>query len=124
MRASFPSSARVLRPSEYTAALKGRRVARGALFVVMASPETIPMAPRPRLGLIVAKRFAPLAVTRNTIKRVLRETFRHRQHDLPVRDYVFRLHAPVGVTSLRDLKVRVRAEADALLDTIIKRARP
>jgi ribonuclease P protein component len=32
--------------------------------------------PHARLGVVVAKRFAPRAVTRNTIKRVTRELFR------------------------------------------------
>lgn len=33
-----------------------------------------------RLGTIVAKQVASQAVTRNRIKRVLRESFRHQQH--------------------------------------------
>jgi ribonuclease P protein component len=37
--------------------------------------------PHARLGVVVAKRFAPRAVTRNTIKRVTRELF--RQTGLP-----------------------------------------
>jgi ribonuclease P protein component len=35
-----------------------------------------------RLGLIVAKRVAKKAVTRNQIKRVIRESFRHHQEQL------------------------------------------
>lgn len=117
MRATFPSAARLHRPSEYVSALKGRRVARGALFVLNAARtqhdcETV----RPRLGLIISKRFAPKAVTRNTIKRVIRDAFRHKQSRLAPRDYVFRLHSPVGSRSLTQLKRMVRAEVDALLD--------
>jgi ribonuclease P protein component len=33
--------------------------------------------PHARLGVVVAKRFAPRAATRNTIKRVTRELFRN-----------------------------------------------
>lgn len=119
MRATFTSAARLHRPSEYADALKGRRIARGALFVVV-TPRTHstsqPQPAAPRLGLIIAKRFAPRAVTRNTIKRVLREAFRHKQHQLAPRDYVFRLHSAVGSLTLTQLKAVVRAEADALLD--------
>lgn len=127
MRATFTPAARLHRPSEYSQVLKGRRIARGALFVLMASkPLDDPAmgsgqpqkgAPAaPRLGMIIARRFAPRAVTRNTIKRILREAFRHRQNDLPAYDYVFRLHSPPGNISLRQLKKQARAEADALLD--------
>ena len=50
--------------------------------------------PHARLGVVVAKRFAPRAVTRNTIKRVTRELFRHAQ--LPALDCVVRLARPVN----------------------------
>lgn len=117
MRATFPSAARLLRPSDYAAALKGKRIAKGALFVV-STPKPDPALPpkQPRLGLIVAKRFAPHAVTRNTIKRVIREAFRLRQYQIAPRDYVFRLHSSVGSLTLTQLKSIVRTEVDALLD--------
>ncbi len=118
MRATFPSAARLHRPSEYVSALKGRRIAKGALFV-LNTPRTQNLTDglqQPRLGLIISKRLAPRAVTRNTIKRVIREAFRHKQGQLAARDYVFRLHSPVGSRTLTQLKRAVRAEADALLD--------
>jgi len=117
MRATFDSAARLHRPSEYALALKGRRVARGALLVV-STPREKTGAGAARLGLIIAKRFAVRAVTRNTIKRVIREAFRHRRSQLPQRDFVFRLHSPVASTSLTQLKKQVRQEAEALLDRI------
>ncbi len=46
-----------------------------------------------RLGLVVGKRFAPRAVTRNTIKRVAREYF--RQSSLPLLDYIVQLNKPL-----------------------------
>lgn len=42
-----------------------------------------------RLGLAVAKKNVPLAVTRNRIKRLVRETFRSNQHILAGLDIVF-----------------------------------
>ena len=119
MRATLPSAARLHRPSEYVSALKGKRVARGALFVVTTPRETPPEPACARLGMIIAKRFAAKAVTRNALKRVIREAFRHARHGLPPGDFVFRLHSPVGSISLTELKRQARAEADALL----KRAR-
>jgi len=117
-RATLPSAARLHRPSEYASALQGKRIARGAMFVVMTPRAPASDDGMARLGLIIAKRHAVRASTRNTIKRVLREAFRARRHALPARDYVFRLHAPVPPTSLTMLRRQVRIEADALLDRI------
>ena len=47
-----------------------------------------------RLGVVAAKRFAPRAVTRNTIKRMTRELF--RQSSLPPLDCIVRLSKPVN----------------------------
>ena len=44
-----------------------------------------------RLGLIVPKRFLPLSVDRNLMKRHVREWFRLRQAALKVRDVLVRL---------------------------------
>lgn len=121
-RASFPATARLHRPSEYALALKGRRLARGALFVVMTprNPPAEPVVPSARLGLIIAKRFAAQSVTRNAIKRVIREAFRHRRLELPARDLVFRLHAKPGPLSLSMLKKQVRDEVDMLLERAMR----
>jgi len=110
---TFSTAARLHRPAEFACALKGRRVARGdalTLTATRASDQVIP-----RLGLIVAKRHAKRAVTRNAIKRVLREAFRHQQQSLPPRDYIFRLHSSIPPQSLTGLKRQLRNQADALL---------
>ena len=68
--------------------------------------------PNARLGIVVAKRFAPRAVTRNTIKRVTRELF--RQASLPAIDCVVRLARPVnskdGPATSAKLKAELRQE--------------
>src|SRR5690606_36327743 len=99
-------------------ALKGKHLARGALFVVSTPRKGAGDTPAhgARLGLIIAKRFAAKAVTRNTIKRIIREAFRHRRHALAARDLVFRLHSRVQPASLAALKKQVRDEVDSLLD--------
>lgn len=43
----------------------------------------------PRLGLVIGKRNCRLAVSRNKIKRLARESFRHRQCSLPTVDIIF-----------------------------------
>jgi len=118
--ATLPATARLHRPSEYASALKGKRLARGALFVV-STPRYGPDAPPPdcaRLGIVIAKRYAAKSVARNTIKRVIREAFRQKRHELPARELVFRLHSKVGPASLTLLKKQVRSEVDALLEQV------
>lgn len=79
------------------------------------SPGQVPCA---RLGLVIAKRFAAHAATRNALKRVIREAFRHRRLALPAKDYVVRLHCKVAPTTLTTLKRLARAEVDAHFERI------
>ncbi len=124
-RATFPAAARLHRPSEFAAALAGRRIARGAFFVVTAhsrqavDSETS-MAHCARLGLIMAKRFAHHASTRNALKRVVREAFRNIRLDLPAQDFVVRLNKRITSVSLTELKKMARAEADAHFSRALK----
>ncbi len=116
--ATFPTAARLHRPTEFSAALSGRRVSRGVYFVVTAKTlglsdlagSTPPIA---RLGLIMAKRFAQHAATRNALKRVVREAFRSCRLSLPAADYVVRLNRRIEAVSLSALKRAARQEADA-----------
>lgn len=116
MPTAFPPAARLHRPSEYAAALRGRRVARGKLFVVSRAPAGSP--DQARLGLVVPKRQVPLAVGRNTIKRVVREAFRLRRAALPPGDWVFRLVARPSPGSLTALRREVRGDVEALLERV------
>lgn len=122
-RATLPAEARLHRPSEYAAALKGRRAARGAFFIISAIPAAATTAGTPacaRLGMVIAKRFAPRAVTRNALKRVIREAFRARRLALPANDYVVRLQSRVAPASLTELKRTARAEVDAHFERIAR----
>ena len=72
--------------------------------------------PHARLGVVVAKRFAPRAATRNTIKRVTRELFRTSK--LPALDCVVRLSRAVntkaGPATTAQLKAELRVELTRL----------
>jgi ribonuclease P protein component len=63
----------------------------------------------PRLALVVPKRLAPRAVTRNRIRRLVREAFRLQQVRLGSLDCVVRLMKPPGDTPV------TREEIEALL---------
>ena len=56
-----------------------------AEFLVLASNTC---GEKPRLGIVVSKKQVRLATDRNRIKRVIRESFRHHQHELPNLDIV------------------------------------
>lgn len=119
MRTTYPASARLHRPSEYALALRGKRVARGALFVVNTPRHSASSTQdSARLGLIIPKRLAAKAVTRNTIKRVIREAFRLQRPHLTPKDIVFRLHSKVPSLSLNQLRRLVRLEVDELLSKV------
>jgi ribonuclease P protein component len=118
-RATYPAAARLHRPTEFAAALSGRRIARGVFFVVTAhsralnEPEATSEPLCARLGLIMAKRFAQHASTRNALKRVVREAFRAKRMELPPNDFVVRLHKRIASMSLTEIKLAARKEADA-----------
>jgi ribonuclease P protein component len=57
----------------------------------------------PRLGLAISRKVARRAVARNRIKRVVRESFRHRQSDLGALDIVVLGRNDVAGQSTRTL---------------------
>ena len=59
---------------------------------------------RPRLGLVVGKKTAKLAVDRNYMKRVLRELFRLNQHHLPSLDLVVQVQNKFQKTEFYQIK--------------------
>jgi ribonuclease P protein component len=92
--------------AEVAAVLKGGRSTRTARLSLYRLPNSLAY---PRLALVVPKRLAPRAVTRNRIRRLIREAFRLQQQGLGGSDCVVRL---VKVTG--DAPV-TREEIEALL---------
>jgi ribonuclease P protein component len=107
---------RIVKTDEFSSVFRLRPVQRTPHFVLYTRSNQLTHA---RLGIVAAKRFAPRAVTRNTIKRVTRELF--RQVRLPSIDCIVRLSKPVNAktgpaTSAR-LKAELRAELTQLLSS-------
>lgn len=96
---------------------------RTAHFVLYTRKTELPHA---RLGVVVAKRLAPRAVTRNTIKRMTRELF--RQATLPSIDCVVRLSQPVNAKTApatgTALRVLLREELTRLFDSQRRESEP
>ncbi|TVZ41679.1 ribonuclease P protein component [Alteromonadaceae bacterium 2753L.S.0a.02] len=54
-------------------------------YLILATNNTLE---HPRLGLVIAKKNVRSAVDRNRLKRLIRETFRLKQHHLPAIDAI------------------------------------
>jgi ribonuclease P protein component len=87
----FARVRRIVKTDEFSSVFRLRPAQKTAHFVLYTRPNTLPHA---RLGVVAAKRFAPRAVTRNTIKRITRELF--RTTPLPGIDCIVRLSRPVN----------------------------
>ncbi|HEY4542157.1 MAG TPA: ribonuclease P protein component [Noviherbaspirillum sp.] len=110
----FPREKRILKTDEFSSVFHLRPVHRSTHFVLYARKSELPQA---RLGVVAAKRFAPRAVTRNTIKRIAREIF--RLSSLSAYDCILRLSRPVNAKSdpatTRGLKAVLHRELQDLL---------
>ena len=105
---------RIIKTDDFSSVFRLRPVYRTEHFVLYLRPNPIGQA---RLGVVVAKRLAPRAVTRNLIKRLAREIF--RKASLGGVDCIVRLsQAPVrrpSSAATRALRVMLGAELQELL---------
>jgi len=109
----FARVRRIVKTDEFSSVFRLRPAYKSAHFVLYTRPNSLPHA---RLGVVAAKRFAPRAVTRNTIKRITRELF--RTTGLPPFDCIVRLSRPVntkaGPATNGALKAALRVELTRL----------
>ena len=82
----FSQRNRLLKPSEFTAVFRHKSIviSKSALTLMCLQSEL----DRPRLGIVIAKKQIKHAHQRNRVKRVFRESFRHRQTELPAVDVI------------------------------------
>ena len=110
----FARGRRVVKTDEFSSVFRLRPVGRTAHFVLYTRPNALMHA---RLGVVAAKRLAPRAVTRNTVKRMTRELFRIAT--LPPIDCIVRLSKPVnarkGPATNKQLKSLLQIELRQLL---------
>lgn len=77
---AFSKSLRLLNASDYQSVFNDAPIrASHPQLLILSRPN---QGTTPRLGLVIAKKHVRLAVQRNRIKRILRETFRLHQQDL------------------------------------------
>lgn len=75
----------MLRKADFENAYRRGRRLGDPMFSVSVSPNAIG---GPRLGLSVGAKVIGNAVARNRLRRIIRESFRQAQHDLPAADII------------------------------------
>jgi len=128
-QATFPKAARLLKTDEFSSVFRLRPWRRTAHFVVYARPT----GNDARLGLVIGKKYAPRAATRNLVRRLAREAFRLRRAEFGGWDVLLRLHTRFDKKALPSassspLRALCRSEIEALLDKaareIVRREAP
>lgn len=116
--AGFPRVCRLLKPAEFSAVFAHRQTIRGRFLSVHLLPR---VAAPPRLGLVIPKKQLRTAVSRNLVKRHIREAFRQMRPALPIADYVFRLTSKPQAASRAELRRLLRSEINTLCQRCIRR---
>jgi ribonuclease P protein component len=103
-RRTFDRSRRITRRADFERLLKsGRRRSVGGYVFYMARRD----CGLARLGIVISRRHARLAATRNAIKRYIREAFRLEQSGLGPIDVLVR--PPLGVKPTVEMLTRLRS---------------
>ena len=84
-RARLQKRARLLKADEFNRVFDKATRSSDQYFTVLARLNENGY---PRLGLAISKKKAKLAVTRNRLKRLIRESFRLNQHELCSADFI------------------------------------
>lgn len=85
----FPDSRRLRKTDEISSVFSFKRRFHGAHLQLLAKPNELGF---PRLAVVVGRKTARRAVTRNYMKRVVRDLFRLHQDELGAVDIVVRVH--------------------------------
>ena len=103
-RFTLPGERRLRRKPDFEAAhARGRRMGNGFFAVTARSNDQ----GAPRLGLAVASKSAGGSVARNRIRRVIRESFRLHQHELPAVDVVVSMRARAKGAANSELRAAI-----------------
>ena len=84
-RRQFQRQQRLVKGGQFDRVFKRNKRSRDQHFIVLARHNHLPYA---RLGLAISRKAAGDAVPRNRLKRLVRESFRNRQSDIPGLDCV------------------------------------
>ena len=85
---SLNKQSKLIKTDDFSSVFNFRKRIASKFLVMRFKPNELDF---PRLGLIVAKKTAKLAVNRNYMRRVLRELFRLSQHEIAPIDLVIQV---------------------------------
>jgi ribonuclease P protein component len=97
----FGANLRLRSKLQFDAVYAGGRRIDDRYFAIRAKANGLA---HPRVGLAVAVRTAGNAVKRNRLRRLVRESFRLAQHDLPAMDLVVAAKIPASQAPATDLR--------------------
>lgn len=100
-KSRFPRQFRIKTNEEFQQLYRDARRFKGPFFTLLAITNNLTY---PRLGVSISKKNIRSAVARNRIKRVVRESFRQRQHNLQNLDIVVIAHR--GISAVGNQKLR------------------
>ncbi|MBX9676224.1 MAG: ribonuclease P protein component [Methylotenera sp.] len=109
----LPKQAKLLKTDDFSSVFNLRKRIANTYLVIRFKPNNLN---RPRLGLVVGKKTAKLAVHRNYMKRVLREFFRLSQHQLPSLDLVVQVQKKFQKTEFMQIKQEFEQLKQKLID--------
>ena len=81
-------------------------------LLILARPSSLD---HPRIGFVISKKNVRLAVQRNRVRRIIRESFRLKQHDLPNVDIVILARKGLGDISNEDVHSLIRRSWSRLI---------
>lgn len=113
MALRFPPTARVLRKVDFEAAYRQGSRHGNSHFSLTVRPNQLAAA---RLGMAIAARTVGKAVSRNRLRRIIRESFRHVREDLPSVDLIVGARVAARDASAREL----RASLDKLWNKVLR----
>ena len=113
----YPKAKRLLKPAEFKSVFNQPLFKiHQTHFMAFAYDANKDQA---RLGMAITKKRIPRAVARNTIKRIIKEQFRHKHAELPALDIVFILKQ-----STKDLtNDQMRQQIDEILAKVMAKHR-
>ncbi|HET7203904.1 MAG TPA: ribonuclease P protein component [Steroidobacteraceae bacterium] len=108
----FPRASRLTDKPQFDGVHRQGERASDAMFLVITRRND---TGRARLGLAVGVKSAGNAVRRNRLKRLVRESFRHRQQDLPPVDVVVNARAAAAHSTNDEIRASLAAHWDRIV---------
>ena len=122
----FTKQAKLIKTDDFSSVFNFRKRISAKHLVMHYQPNVLQ---HPRLGLVVGKKTAKLAVSRNYMRRVLREFFRLHQHEICHADVIVRVQkkfSPIEFSQIKQefdtlvaqLNLKLNAKLNAQLNTL------